>query len=224
MGHGRYIPSDLVTEGAIVVDRPLRDVAFAGTARRYIVRSGGDLHLTCIALPGSDADFDISVELADEETTARLDGLYLCGAAEDIRIRTMVHHRVGHALSRQLFKGIAGGASKAVFDGTIIVAPDAEKTEAYQENHNLLLSESARIETRPQLEIYADDVKCSHGATVGRLDPEAQFYMRSRGIPDAEARILQMLSFLSPVLETLPEEAREKTTASVETALRSLVG
>lgn len=222
MGHGRYIPSEPVFEGAVLVDRPLREVCFAGVKRRYMVASGGDLHLTCLALPGSDALFDISVDLLDEGALARLDGLYLSLSDEDIRLRTTIHHRSGGAISRQLFKGIAGGASKAVFDGTIIVAPDAEKTEAYQENHNLLLSEAARVETRPQLEIYADDVKCSHGATVGRLDSEAQFYMRTRGIPETEARILQMLSFLSPVLETLPEDKRSEVTSSVEASLRSI--
>ena len=101
------------------------------------------------------------------------------------------------------------------FDGRIIVAPDAQQTEAYQENHNILLSDDAHVETTPQLEIYADDVKCSHGATVGRLDEDAQFYMRSRGIPEKEARVLQMLSFLSPVTP----EGREK---EVDAAVRSL--
>ena len=227
MGHGRYIPSEPVLEWAVLVGGPLKEIVFSGMSRRYVVRSGGDLHLTLLALPGNDAGFDISVDLVGEGAVARLDGLYLCGSDESVSIRTAVHHRVGGALSSQLFKGIAGGASKAVFDGTIIVAPDAEKTEAYQENHNILLSESARVETRPQLEIYADDVKCSHGATVGRLDPEAQFYMRTRGIPEGEARILQMLSFLSPVLETLPENfgeghSRGEIISSIESALRSM--
>ena len=102
--------------------------------------------------------------------------------------------------STQLIKGIAGGTAKVSFDGTIVVAPDAQKTEAFQENHNIALSPDALVETRPQLEIYADDVKCSHGATVGSLNEDERFYMRSRGIPDAQARTLQMLSFLSPVI------------------------
>ena len=96
-----------------------------------------------------------------------------------------------------------------------MVAPDAQKTEAFQENHNILFTESAKVETRPQLEIYADDVKCSHGATVGRLNEDELFYMRSRGIPKEEAETLQMLSFLSPVIP----EGREK---EIENAIRSL--
>ena len=96
--------------------------------------------------------------------------------------------------------------ARARFDGRIIVNQDAQKTEAYQTNRNLLLSENAVVETLPQLEIYADDVKCSHGATVGYLDENEQFYMRSRGISLEEARRLQMLSFLSPVMEGLGED------------------
>ena len=101
------------------------------------------------------------------------------------------------------------------FHGVIVVAPDAQQTEAYQENHNIVLTDQARVETRPQLEIYADDVKCSHGATVGQLNEDELFYMRSRGIPEKEAKTLQMLSFLSPVI---PEGRAEE----IESAVRSL--
>ena len=103
-----------------------------------------------------------------------------------------------------------GGTARASFDGLIYVAQDAQKTEAYQENHTLLLSDAARIESRPQLEIYADDVKCSHGATTGYLNPDELFYLRSRGIPEAEARQLQMIAFLAPVLRRLPEPISEE--------------
>ena len=95
------------------------------------------------------------------------------------------------------------------------MAPGADGTEAYQENHNIVLTEEAKVETKPQLEIYADDVKCSHGATTGRLGEDELFYMRSRGIPEKEARTLQMLSFLSPVI---PEDRKEE----IETAVRAL--
>ena len=127
-----------------------------------------------------------------------------------------MHHRAPGCVSRQLFNGIAGGSSHVTFEGRIIVAPDAQKTEAYQENHNIVLSDQAHAETMPQLEIYADDVKCSHGATVGRLDEEALFYMRTRGVPEKDAKVLQMLSFLSPVT---PEDKRE----IVEKAVLQLV-
>ena len=100
----------------------------------------------------------------------------------------------------------ASGSARANFYGRIYVAQDAQKTKAYQENHNILASEKAKIGTKPQLEIYADDVECSHGATIGRLNEDEQFYMRSRGIPEAEARVLQMISFLAPVAGLLPED------------------
>ena len=87
-----------------------------------------------------------------------------------------------------------------------MVAPDAQQTEAYQENHNIVLTPEAKVETKPQLEIYADDVKCSHGATVGQLNEDELFYMRSRGIPEKESKTLQMLSFLSPVIPEGREE------------------
>ena len=110
------------------------------------------------------------------------------------------------------------------FYGKIVVAQDAQKTEAYQENHNILLSDDARVNTKPQLEIYADDVKCSHGATVGRLNEEEQFYMRSRGIPEQEARALQMISFLAPVLESVMDSQQRETLLQLtEDAIRKVL-
>ena len=143
--------------------------------------------------------------------------LFLCNGEDRLDFNVVMHHRVGHCESRQIFNGLLGGSSNAAFDGKIIVAPDAQKTEAYQESHNILLSEDARIDTRPQLEIYADDVKCSHGATVGRLNEEEQFYMRSRGIPEAEAKVLQMISFAAPIIRSVPDLA-----SVIEEAIRSL--
>jgi Fe-S cluster assembly protein SufD len=109
------------------------------------------------------------------------------------------------------------------FYGKIIVAQDAQRTEAYQENHNILLSDGAKVDTKPQLEIYADDVKCSHGATIGRLNEEEQFYMRSRGITLEDAKVLQMISFIAPVLEQLPETDREAVAGQMEEAIREIV-
>ena len=135
-----------------------------------------------------------------------------------------MHHDVPHCNSRQLFKGIAGGSSKVDFYGKIIVAKDAQRTVAYQENHNILLSDAAKVDTKPQLEIYADDVKCSHGATIGRLNEEEQFYMRSRGISLEDAKVLQMISFIAPVLENIPDETeREKAATQYEADIRKII-
>ena len=114
-----------------------------------------------------------------------------------------------------MFRGIVSGNARSVFDGKITVAPDAQKTEAYQTNRNLLLSDNASVEASPQLEIYADDVKCSHGATSGSLNEDEQFYMRSRGISLEQARRLQMISFLSPAMEDLDDSVREQILGSL---------
>ena len=195
---------------------PLAEVRPAPGAAHYAVGAGEKLELTFVVLPGESRDVDVTVDLTGEGAEVSLQGLYLCGGDEKVNFRILVHHRAPGCVSRQRVNGIAGGAARVAFEGRIVVAPDAQKTEAYQENHNILLSDSARVETTPQLEIYADDVKCSHGATVGRLDAEARFYMRTRGIPEREARVLQMLSFLAPVI---PEGDRER----VEQAVYNLV-
>ena len=189
---------------------------FAGRKPQYTVGAGERLELTFVVLPGESRDVDVAIDLVGEGAEVSLKGLYLCGGDERVNFRILMHHRAPCCVSRQLFNGIAGGSSRVTFEGRIIVAPDAQKTEAYQENHNIVLSDRAHAETMPQLEIYADDVKCSHGATVGRLDEEALFYMRTRGVPEKDAKVLQMLSFLSPVT---PEDKRE----IVEKAVLQLV-
>lgn len=189
---------------------------FANLRPDYTVGAGEKLELTFVVLPGESRDIDVAIDLVGEGAEVSLKGLYLCGGDERVNFRILMHHRAPGCVSRQLFNGIAGGSSRVTFEGRIIVAPDAQKTEAYQENHNIVLSDQAHAETMPQLEIYADDVKCSHGATVGRLDEEALFYMRTRGVPERDAKVLQMLSFLSPVT---PEDKRE----SVEKAVLQLV-
>lgn len=194
MGHGRYI---------------------APPKGQYQVQSGEKLELQYVILPGESRDLEITVDLAGAGAQAQVKVLYLCRADEKVRIRVAMHHLAPECHSTQLINGIAGGRADVRFDGTIVVAPGAQKTEAYQENHNIVLTQEAKVVTKPQLEIYADDVKCSHGATVGQLNADELFYMRSRGIPEAEARTLQMLSFLSPVIPAGREE-------EIESAVRSL--
>ena len=179
--------------------------------------------LLLVVMPGVSCDVKLDVKLVGEGAEANIYGAYVCGADERVKISVDMHHLVPHCNSRQLFKGIAGGSSKVDFYGKIIVAQDAQRTEAYQENHNILLSDDARVDTKPQLEIYADDVKCSHGATIGRLNEEEQFYMRSRGITLEEAKVLQMISFLAPVLENIQDNSeRERLTEQLSDAIRTL--
>lgn len=184
---------------------------------QYIrLAAGESLKWTLVYLSGAGCTIiPLEIDIDGEGCEVDLAGLYICGGEDDVRFDITVKHNCGGSLSRQLFKGIAGGKARAEFDGLIYVKKDAQKTKAYQENHNILLDETARVETRPQLEIYADDVECSHGATTGFLNPDELFYMRSRGITEAEARRLQMISFLAPVLDRLPEELREQAMASI---------
>ncbi len=182
-----------------------------------------ELSVLLIALPGVSADVSLKVDLNGEGARFAINGVGISTADEKIRVHVELRHNVPGCSSSQLFKNLVGGMALVDFYGRIIVAQDAQKTEAYQANHNLLLSETARVNTKPQLEIYADDVKCSHGATIGKLNEDEQFYMRSRGISLAEARFLQMISFVSPVFELVPEETeRERLKNEVEAALRTI--
>ncbi len=190
---------------------------------RVVLRKDARINLVYIIMPETRADVDLAVELDGEGAEALVSGIYLCRGEDRVQIDMDIRHNVPHCISRQLFKGLAGGSARVGFYGKITVAQDAQKTEAYQENHSIILSDAAKVDTKPQLEIYADDVKCSHGATVGRLDEEEQFYMRSRGIPEDEAKVLQMLSFLSPVLDNVDDpDIREEMSAAVDSAVRNL--
>ena len=196
----------------------------ASLPENIVVERDAKVEVVVLAMPGVSCDLKMDVRLAGEGAEANIFGAYVCGAQEKVRIAVDMHHDLPHCNSRQLFKGIAGGASKVDFYGKIIVAQDAQRTEAYQENHNILLSDGAKVDTKPQLEIYADDVKCSHGATIGRLNEEEQFYMRSRGITLEDAKVLQMISFIAPVLENIPEESyRESLASQFEESIRTIV-
>ena len=205
-----------MTEVIIVSDGQLiRDIE---------VQSGQRKDMVLLMFPGVSCDIRLDVRLTGEGAEANVYGAYVCGGEEKVKIAVDMHHDMPHCNSRQLFKGIAGGVSKVDFYGKIIVAQDAQRTEAYQENHNILLTDGAKVDTKPQLEIYADDVKCSHGATIGRLNEEEQFYMRSRGISLEDAKVLQMISFVAPVLENIPDESqREVLAAQLEESIRNIV-
>jgi len=177
--------------------------------------AGEELSMTLVILPGTDVRLALEADLCGPGALLDLAGLYLCSGDEKVDLQVLVRHSSGNCTSRQLFKGIVGGSARSSFDGLIYVAPDAQRTQAYQENHTLLLSGTALAESRPQLEIYADDVQCSHGATTGYLNPDELFYLRSRGIPEAQARHLQMQAFLAPVVRRLPDALAEEIHASL---------
>jgi Fe-S cluster assembly protein SufD len=141
--------------------------------------------------------------LEGEGAHCTLDGLCLTRGRQHLDNHTVLDHARPHCDSREVYKSILGGKSRTVFNGRIIVRPDAQRTDAKQSNPNLLLSADAMAHTRPQLEIYADDVKCTHGATIGRLDEDAIFYLRSRGIRDEMARNLLVEAFAGEILDRI---------------------
>ncbi len=185
------------------------------------IESKGYLRINVISLHGSCLENDFLVTLSGEGAICELNGAYLVDGKQSVKTNVVMNHMVKGCLSRQLFKGILDNESRAHFTGRIVVARDAQKTEAYQANHNLLISPGAKAYTQPQLEIYADDVKCSHGATSGILDENALFYMRSRGIGESEAKLLQQLAFVYDVLENINnEQLRQRLSDLTESRLR----
>lgn len=150
---------------------------------------------------------NLHFEFAGEHAEAHMDAITLLKGSSIVDHHTFVDHAVPNCQSFQMYKGIYDEKSKGVFNGKVMVRKDAQKTNAYQQNNNLLLSDFASIDTKPQLEIFADDVACSHGCTIGQLDEEALFYMQSRGIPLKEAKAFLMFAFAGDSLKniTIPE-------------------
>ena len=149
---------------------------------------------------------NVYTTLAGDAAEAILNGLYMVDGSQHVDHQTRIEHVAPNCPSHELYKGILDGNSHGVFNGKVYVHPEAQKTDGKQSNNNLLLSDGARVDTKPQLEIFADDVKCTHGATVGRLDETALFYMRSRGIGPSQAKRLLTYAFAADVLEKIELE------------------
>ncbi len=147
---------------------------------------------------------DLRVDLVAPEATVHAYGLFFADASRHLDNHTHIEHLAPHTFSREVYRGIMDGTGRGVFNGKIVVRPGADKTDARLRNQNLLLSRGAEVDTKPELEIYADDVKCSHGATTGQLDRDSIFYLRSRGIPEEQARRLLIASFAREVVRRLP--------------------
>ncbi len=156
-----------------------------------------------LSLGGSLTRNEVNVRLDAEGAECGLNGLYVTRGSQHVDNHTTIDHAKPHCNSRELYKGILDGSSTGVFNGKIIVRKDAQKTNAKQTNKNLLLSENALVNSTPQLEIFADDVKCTHGATIGQLDEDGLFYLRSRGIDAASARTLLTYAFATEILSAV---------------------
>jgi Fe-S cluster assembly protein SufD len=146
---------------------------------------------------------ETDIQLNGEGSEAQVNGLYLLDKNQHVDNQVNIGHRAPHTTSYELFKGIMDENASAVFNGYIYVHHDAQKTQAFQSNKNILLTDTASINTKPVLEIYADDVKCSHGSTVGQLDQEALFYIKSRGICDRNAKMLLMYAFAGEIVNKI---------------------
>ena len=214
LGGSRYF-TNAVTEawvgpGATLhhfrLQQDARDAFHVGTTVAHQER---DSHFVSFSFAtGADLSrINVYAGLHGQGCGATLNGLYMLDGRQHCDHQTRIEHAQPDCYSRELYKGVLDDASHGVFNGKVYVHPVAQKTDGKQTNNTLLLSERARIDTKPQLEIFADDVKCTHGATVGRIDETALFYMKSRGIPNAEARKLLTYAFAAEVLETIPVDA-----------------
>jgi len=171
---------------------------------------GSQFHSFSYAVGGSLARTNIYTSLDGDGATCTLNGLYLADGTQHIDNQTSIEHIAPNCPSHEIYKGVLDGRSHGVFNGKVYVHPEAQKTDGKQSNNNLLLSPTARVDTKPQLEIFADDVKCTHGATVGRLDDLAMFYLNSRGIGPDTARMLLTYAFAADVIETIELEPLKK--------------
>lgn len=210
MTEGRYLTDAVidvtVKPGARIthyrIQRESADAFHIATTKAKTSRDSA-YETTSINLGGLLARHDIEVKLNDEGSHCAVDGLYLIGAEQHSDTHSLIDHRHPHGTSRQLYKGVLDGKSRAVFNGKVFVRHGAQQTDAQQTNKNLLLSEEAHVDTKPQLEIFADDVKCAHGAAVGQLSEDELFYLESRGISPALARNMLTYGFAEEVIERI---------------------
>ena len=193
---------------------------------RLDVRLGQDARLRhgSFDLGGRLSRADVDIDIGNTAASALLNGLYLVGPGQHVDNHTRIDHRVGPAFSSQEYRGILGGRSRAVWNGKAVVGKGADGTDAQQANHNLLLGDGAEIDAKPELEIYADDVKCSHGTTVGQLDRRALFYLQSRGIDADAARRMLTRAFAAEIVARAPVDgAAEWLEPLIDARLEALV-
>ena len=213
----------VVNDGAIVdyyTDQRESEQAFHVANIQAHVSAKGVFASHAFAIGARSQRHDIGIALKGEGADCTMNGVYLADGERLMDTHTSLDHAMPHCTSHELYKGILAGKAKAVFNGRIIVRIDAQKTDAKQTNRALLLSDEATINSNPQLEIFADDVKCTHGAAVGQLDEEAMFYLQARGLSRIEARDMLLHAFAGEVLEGLKIPAlREQVEQAFFTAL-----
>jgi Fe-S cluster assembly protein SufD len=199
----------------------------AATVRRTAARVGRDASYRrhVATLGGGLVRDQLRVALTAPGASTDLDGLFLVGGDDHADHHTVVLHEAPRCVTREAYRGVVGDRGTGVFDGTVVVQPDAQQTDASQSSHNLLLSADATVDAKPRLEIYADDVKCSHGTTIGQLDRVQLAYLRSRGIPEAQARQMLTAAFVAASVDRVADGAlRERLRARVDARLAGLLG
>lgn len=211
-GGGGYFANSVTEivlgEGAALVHLKLQDEgagAFHIASTEARVAAGASYDNFSLSLGARLARNEIRVRLAGADARCALAGAYLAGGRQHTDTTTVIDHAEPDTASREVYKGVLDGTARAVFQGRITVHPDAQRSDGHQLNRALLLSDGAEIDSKPALEVFADDVKCSHGATVGEIDDEALFYLRTRGVPEAEARAMLVAAFIDEVLEEIAD-------------------
>ena len=177
-------------------------------------------HSSVVSIAVGAGELDYEFDLNGSYAVSNLRTAFLAGGEERVKVGVRVNHNVSDCNSHSMVKGVAGGKAQGEFEGMVYVATDAQRTDAVQTSRNIVIGDKARIQTKPQLEIYADDVKCSHGATVGQLDGEAVLYMRQRGLSEQQARRLQIEGFVNDIVLAageIGEVLAEELTAKLET-------
>jgi Fe-S cluster assembly protein SufD len=223
-GEGAYLLNTVaeihVAPGAHLTHIRLQDealTAFHISTTYADVEAGGTYDSFTLNLGARLSRTEVHAQLSGAGAVAHLNAAQILTGSQHSDFTTVVGHTAPACTSRQTVKNVLAGRSRGVFQGKIEVARDAQKTDGYQMNQALLLSPYAEIDSKPELEIFADDVKCSHGATVGELDAEQMFYLRSRGIPDAEARSILVRAFLAEALDAVADETiRDRLETAVE--------
>ncbi len=210
-------------------------VGAGGTYHRIVIQTGAGIPLSFWRVElGAGASFrqfvlaegaklariETHVSIEGEGGAVELNGLYMCGEGRHADLTSVIEHKVGAGTTRQLIKGVARKGGRGVFQGKIVVDHGAQKTDARQYHHGLLLAEGAEIFAKPELMIHADDVQCAHGNTAGGLDETALFYMRSRGVPEGPARAMLIEAFLTETVpDWAPPDVREEIIARIRTWL-----
>ncbi len=204
-----YTEVNVAKNAKVVIDKlqEENDTAYHVATEQVAQAQDSNFTINTITLNGALVRNNLNIDVNGSNCETHLNGAYILNGNQHVDNHTIVDHKVSHCESFELYKGVIDGKATGVFNGKVFVRKDAQKINAFQSNGNVLLSDDASVNSKPELEIYADDVKCSHGSTTGQLDEEAVFYLRARGLSEASARQLMVGAFVGEVFEKIENEA-----------------